>query len=149
MRILRLLRHVGAGLLAADVFEVAFGAVFVAARDALHVDGFGGFLAGLLDLAFDRGAGLADDRLALGSADVDLGALVVERGALFLVNGFAGAALVFGAAAFANAALLTGLALAAVLGIAVQGLGIVWPRTAAFTFVSGTAERVAQVLHAL
>ncbi len=136
-------------MLAADIFEVAFGAVLVAARNALHVDGFGGFLAGLLDFAFDGGAGFADDRLAFGGADVNLGALVVERGALLFIDRFAGAALVFGSAAFADAAFFAGLALAAVFGIAIQGLGIVWPRTAAFTFVSGTAQRVAQILHAL
>jgi len=144
-----LLRHIGAGLLPADVFEVAFGAVLVAAGDALGVDGVGRLLAGLLDFAFDRGAGLADDRLALGTADVNLGALVIELGALPFIDRFAGAALVFGPAAFADAAFFAAVVRVAVFGIAIERLGVVWPRTAASTFVSGTAQGVTQVLHAL
>src|SRR5262245_4600843 len=95
-----------AGLLPADVLEVALRAVLVPARDALDLDRVWGVLGGLLDFAVDLGPGLADDRLAVGGADVDLGALLVELGPLLGVHRLAVAGLVLRPPAHALAALL-------------------------------------------
>jgi hypothetical protein len=71
----------------------------------------------LFDLALDRSAGLADDRLALGGADVDLDALLVERGILLFIYRLVTVSLGLGPAALALAAFQIALAALTVLAV--------------------------------